>query len=94
MKPTKAWQLLHSPEKWCKGQLAMDMHGNKVEPFSDTAERFCAVGAIRRAYGYDSHSDIVKEKLRDAVGRLIPGWNDAPERTWEEVYGKLKALDI
>ena len=92
MKPTKAWQLLIGPEKWCRGEYALDSNGCPIAPESTGASRWCAIGAIRAIHGYDA--EWATRSLCASVGAPIYIWNDAPERTWEEVYGKLRALDI
>ena len=59
----------------------------------------CAVGAIRaasglRAYMPTAHSPVAwraRQRLVQRVGAAIVDWNDAPERTAEEVAQALEA---
>jgi len=104
----KAYELLDSPEKWAKGWFAYDNAGVGCYSTDKQAVSWCASGAIRKCYGYadDSSMETDEEyeagiKLRLAIqkhpGRYtsnIAEWNDAPERTYEEVYNLLKGLDL
>jgi hypothetical protein len=46
----KAHQLLSSPETWCKESPGEDAQGNKVSALDPKAVKWCALGAIQRAY--------------------------------------------
>lgn len=96
----KAYELLSSKEKWAKRAYAYDEKGAPCDPRDEKAVCFCLLGAIDRCYGKTPmrvrSKDIflgVLEKLKNKVGN-VPHWNDAEERTYEEVVAVLKELDI
>ena len=95
----KAWELLDSPEKWCKGTFAKNSSGDHVEIYGEAACQWCVSGAIHKCYEDQPFTiSVMLKKLQDRAGVRVgafPGpWNDAPERTWEEVHSLLKELDI
>lgn len=100
----KAYELIDKPEKWTKGTYERDIDGN---PYYSGSYKgpvcYCLLGALRNAYpeAYKEDSiewDVIKgniyKKLELSNGETIADWNDAPERTWSEVYSLLKELDI
>lgn len=89
----KAYELLDSREKWCQGYTALDKQGNVVWSASEDACAYCIVGAVLRCYPRDQQSTTF-DKLSNVLQRGASTWNDAPERTWEEVHALLKRLDI
>lgn len=97
----KVHELLDSSEKWAKGYYAYDSEGKEVGEFHAHACQWCLAGAVYRCY-YDrdhpwmENSDIqqVYQKIQQRIGQVIHLWNDAPERTYEEVYSLVKELDI
>lgn len=72
---------------WCQGFYAVDARGLKVSPYSKDAARYCIVGALWAVAGEDV--GVVNrccDLLSEAVGlRGVIGWQDAPDRTSEEV---------
>lgn len=46
----KAYEILSSPDKWCKFHLAEDEHNHHLMPNEDRACKFCTIGAIIKAY--------------------------------------------
>lgn len=96
---TKAYELLDSPEKWCQGPYAEDASGEAVDERSPDACSWCLVGAISRCYMPDGDDDLrdylrACNAIRKAVGVECGRWNDAPERTFQEVRDVLLKLDI
>lgn len=92
----KAYEVINSESKWTRGVLARDIDGTQCSYRSEYAVRFCASGAISRAYapGKDfTNTDSVRarEILVSAVGN-IGGWNDTSD--WKTVYDTLRRLDI
>lgn len=95
----KIWGLLDSPEKWTWGACARDKAGAGVLPQSQEAACFCLIGAVRKCYGQagtDEYCQVI-DRISSylGVGRLGPtAWNDAPERTYAEVFNLAKELDV
>lgn len=88
----KAWELLDSPEKWCKGANALTSDGMEVSACDPRACRWCLEGALRKCYG---SFDLKIQAVRDALNtHYVFEWNDAPERTFEEVRNALIAADV
>lgn len=96
----KVWQLLDSPEKWCRGHLAVDRKGQLTDPESAAARRWCLFGAICRCYtsGRGKPRDrayTIALRAEKLLGNFpLGGWNDSLERCWDDVYGVARALDI
>lgn len=95
----KAYEVLEQ-FGWCQGSAAIDNNGQEVGVLSNDAIRFCTIGAVAKAYiptdnARDELSLKMQGRIRDALGLYsISNWNDAPERTEEEVIALLKRLDI
>ena len=84
-------QWLDKPEKWTQGCQARDKYGNEVFIADQKVCHWCAIGAINLMA--IKNNDFVTcekycDKLCETVGP-IPVWNDAKERTWEEVHAAL-----
>lgn len=92
----KMWELLDRPEKWIKNNYAQNEDNHVVALDSQEACKWCLFGGIRRVYDYGTEACKVISKIekRIAPADHIIQWNDAPERTWEEVHALLKELDI
>ena len=76
---------------WCQHSMAISATGDEVDPKSRMAVTFCALGAIARCYSND-YSMFIENKLRKYLGSDIVDWNDADERTKEEVIAALAAI--
>ena len=88
----KAYELLSDESKWCQGDFARDVHGEAVNSHSPEAVRWCLTGALSRCYmGY---SDQRARIVAVIGGGHTTTWNDNPLRTYAEVVGLLKRLDI
>ena len=97
----KAYELLDSEEKWCKGANARDKDGNIVDPTSSTAKQWCINGALCRCYRKVADMGAAANKLSKLLtGRISwPGgpyisWQDKKGRTFEEVHQLLKEADV
>lgn len=92
MKPS---ELLDKPEKWTKTVSARDIHDMSCHPLYDHATCFCVLGALQKCIAdYDErYAAIVNLQIHLGVG-VLSFWNDAPERTYEEVIAALKACDL
>lgn len=83
---------------WCKDFSALDADLNEVDPWSDSACVFCAVGAIESvaANGYADFDGLTLsngaiDRLSRALGaRNVIRWNDEDGRTQEEVVAALR----
>lgn len=96
-------ELLDSPEKWTQRDSAVNKDGLRVQPMSIDAVRYCLLGALHRIERYHSFSGRTGEDTRRLLVELVderysgtdtyPGlakWNDAEDRTFEEVQQLLK----
>jgi hypothetical protein len=88
---------------WVKGYLG-GKYGNPTVAYNDGPA--CAMGAIHSVTSmalpwetpieiYDAAcdaSDLAREALSEVIPtKVIPEWNDAPERTQEEVINTMRA---
>ena len=70
---------------WCKGQLV-----------DYTTGEVCLAGSMATLTDYQKYQDtskalgVVMDRLRDEIGPNIPVWNDAPNRTFNDV---IQAID-
>ena len=98
----KAWELLDSLEKWCKGALSKDAWGFPVS--IEEGVCWCTAGAILKCHPEDNAplrnktlfmlESVLKDRKMITMGQSTGAWNDAPKRTWREVYDLLRELDI
>lgn len=79
-----------------KAYEIIEQYGFIKHAFGDRRRGFCAVGAIVDAYEDGAYSPLISENLRKLQQHVgaADWWNDAPERTKEEVVKVLKELDI
>ena len=102
MKPS---ELLSSPEKWCQGSNARDIHGDSCDIFFERAACFCVIGAVLRCwpedYSRDEDSnaalDLIASRLPEAVGSTgtkLSRWNDTEGRTFDEVRTLLLSVNL
>jgi len=89
-KPTTVRELLSSPGKWCKDEMAKNVDGDDVDEFHPEACQWCLLGAIGVVYGptwtpqYDEAKRKVLKVLRSrrlaSRDCLAPTstFNDAP----------------
>ena len=88
MEHKKAWQLIDQVG-WCQDQW---VKRNKQRMIIG----YCAHGAIDEVYGYGTAAfwaaiDTVRATIGDPH---ITRWNDAPERTKEQVVAALKEANV
>lgn len=88
----KAWQLLEQ-KGWCQFLSAKDINGVHVEVTSPDASSFCLQGALRLAYGYSPLYEDKMELIWKELYERPDKWNDAPERTKQEVIDLLKKVE-
>jgi hypothetical protein len=104
----KAHELLHSPEAWCQGSPAEDAQGNKVVALHPKAVRWCALGAIQKAYPPEEWGEAMDNLLRalsvsekglahmnssDKACSLME-WNDDSRSSFSEISAVLLSADI
>ncbi len=104
----KAHELLKSPESWCTGAPAEDADGNSVAALHPEAVRWCALGAIQRAYPPWQWGEAIDNLLRalsvsekglaqmnssDKACSLME-WNDDSQSSFQEISATLSSADI
>lgn len=72
---------------WCRGAYARNEQGEAVSAKDPAAVEWCLFGAGHKAYGEDTWGhEIWLDALEELLGvDVADGWNDAPERTKDEV---------
>lgn len=93
----KIKELLSAPEKWTQGAFCKTADGRdcgRVE-----AVCFCLKGAMQVCYIAPQKRTMIYEKMAavlpeaEGICRIV-AWNDAPERTFEEVKELVERLDV
>ncbi len=80
-------ELLPTPEHWLKASWSRTPSGEIANWHSETATMFCLSGAIRRVDPTRQLLYLTQGHLQTLVGhKCIPEWNDAAERTFEDVH--------
>lgn len=106
--PMKAHELLTSPDKWCKESPAEDLQGHKLQAQDPRGVKWCALGAIQKAYPCPQWGQAMDCVLRAlSVSELglaqmnnsdkacsIMEWNDDRQSSFAEIRGTLLAVDI
>ena len=60
----KAYELLSSPDTWCREALAKDAHGDNVPPFDPEAVQWCALAAVQKVYPPAQWEEAMNRVLR------------------------------
>jgi hypothetical protein len=91
----KAYELLDSPEKWCRGANAVAVDGSETMATSPYACKWCMEGAINRCCGPLEARQAALGRVRGMIGQYpVFAWNDAPNRTFEQVREALIRADV
>jgi len=104
----KAHELLSSPVAWCQESPAEDQHGNKLQAFDPRAVKWCALGAIQKAYPPSQWDEAMDRLLRalsvseQGVAQMTKSdkacclmeWNDDRRSSFQEVREILLSADI
>lgn len=90
----KVKELLSDSSKWTQGSFAKDKFGEVTKIDSKDATCWCLQGALQLCYGNYSINPSIYDKVKSEINRSIPGWNDTPERTFEDVKQLVETLDI
>jgi hypothetical protein len=90
----KAAELLESnPTAWTQRRLARTAEGNVTSPRNPNACSWCALGAIAKVQNLSEASQMYDPAAKLLASHLcctVAYWNDAPERTREQVIEKLR----
>ena len=86
--------LLDSPEKWTRGWYARDAEGTACIAEDHKAACWCLLGAIRVCYPDFEERIAVECQVRQHIGPFVDVWNDAPNRTFEDIRELVETLDI
>lgn len=90
---TTLQELFADPTRWTQDRYAKTADGHLSSINSRWSVCFCLAGGIHRVYkDYTKRSDVFDQVFRE-VGSTAE-WNDAPERTVEDVQKLCKALNI
>ena len=89
----KVYELLDRPEKWTTQADAKNESGKAVRFDDPNARCWCILGALAKCHGLHESFQI-QYMIKRIVGGHISSWNDAPERTYEDVIKLCKELDI
>jgi hypothetical protein len=106
--PMKAHELLNSPEAWCQESPAEDPRGNKLQAFDSRAVKWCALGAIQKAYPPSQWGEAMDRLLRvlsvseQGLAQMTKSdkacclmeWNDDRRSSFQEVWEILLSADI
>ena len=104
----KAFELLSSPQAWCKESPGEDAQGNKVSALDPRAVKWCALGAIQKVYNPFQWEEIMDRLLRalsvseQGIAELAKSdkacclmeWNDDSAQSFRDIREALDAADI
>lgn len=90
----KIKELLSSSRKWTKGAFAKDESGSPVASMSYRAVCYCLIGATRHCYNNPDDQNNILSIIEAKIKQSIPSWNDAPERTFDDIRKLVEELDI
>lgn len=101
MTPTETDQLLTDlkalealfapgPHTWTQGTLARDSHGDEIDTDEPAATCFCLFGGIRKVARNTKMKKLAAVIRRAANYDSIFEWNDAGNRTYEDVVAVIR----
>lgn len=92
----KMHELLSDASKWTKGASARNKHGVPVSSSAKDATCWCLIGAATKCYELKSAALDALQLIDTLLPKNEWGatWNDAPERTFEDVIRVLKLADV
>ena len=85
-------ELFTDPSTWTKEYAAKDKRGLGVVPFDPNTVCWCLLGGIEKCYG-SKWVEIVND-VHAHIRMPLSIWNDAPERTFEDIVQLVKELNI
>lgn len=81
---------------WTQGCFARDAMALPIEWTSGGAKSFCLAGAISFVADHDrenfSMHELLLNRIRYKTGKIVSSYNDAPERTKEDVLALLDGI--
>jgi hypothetical protein len=99
----KVGEILSEPSRWTKVAFARNAEGIEVDVESPDAACYCFIGAIQKAEYEVALQSWRSQIVRNTVNSCLPtpgtlpfsssaivGFNDAPERTFEEVRAVIE----
>ena len=96
----KAYELLSTPDRWCKGNWAKDARGQVTKASGPDAVCWCLTGALWRIYmdrphAYAAVKDRVVSVLERRTGRGgLVAFNDDFRTSYEDVIAVLKEANV
>lgn len=85
--------LLNDPSRWTQFFFARNGVGTPVWPEDGTAVCWCLLGAIHKCY--EERTCGVIELVQKELNYVsVAKWNNAPERTFEDVKNLVTRLNI
>ena len=104
----KAHELLSSLETWCQESPAEDQQGNKLQAFDPRAVKWCALGAIQKAYPPPQWGEAMDRLLRalsvseQGLAQMTKSdkacclmeWNDDRRSSFPEIRNMPLSADI
>ena len=104
----KAYQLLSSRKTWCKESPAEDEQGNRMKAFDPRAVKWCALGAIQKAYPDSQWGEAMNSLLRAlsiserGLAQMnksdkacsIMEWNDDQQSSFAAIRETLLEIDL
>ena len=104
----KAYELLSSPDTWCREAVAKDAHGDNVTPFDPEAVQWCALAAVQKVYPPAEWEEAMNRVLRalsvseEGIKQLsksdkaccVMEWNDQQESSYREIRQILLEADV
>jgi hypothetical protein len=104
----KAYELLGSPNNWCQESPGEDVQGNKVDALDPRATKWCALGAIQKAYPPVQWGEMMDRLLRalsvseTGMAQLTKSdkacclmeWNDDSSISFSDIREALHRADI
>lgn len=87
----KIRELYTDKSKWTQGANARNELGALCR--FDLGTCFCLMGAATKCYGFHESTNILL-RINKALSGSVVDWNDAPERTFEDVKELVERLDV
>lgn len=87
-------ELYTDASRWTQHTWTRDQHGNDTQIMSPSAVCWCLSAGVMLCYPDTNDSATVRQKIMNKIGMLITEWNDAPERTAEDILNLVTELKI